>query len=58
MKTYSGEKLKSLGYALVKVRLNDKVYELILQAKVERELKHLQNNGIIEPVFGQAALLQ
>ena len=30
MKTYSGEKLKSLGYALVKVCLNDKVYELKL----------------------------
>ena len=30
MKTYSGEKLKSLGYALVKVRLNAKVYELKL----------------------------
>ena len=30
MKTYSGEKLKSLGYALVKVRLNDKVCELKL----------------------------
>ena len=29
-KTYSGEKLKSLGYALVKVRLKDKVYELKL----------------------------
>ena len=30
MKTYSGEKLKSMGYALVKVRLNNKVYELKL----------------------------
>ena len=30
MKTYSGEKLKSLGYALVKVRLNEKIYELKL----------------------------
>ena len=34
MKTYSGEKLKSLGYALVKVRLNDKVYELKLHVVV------------------------
>ena len=33
MKTYSGEKLKSLGYALVKVRLNDKIYELKLHVK-------------------------
>ena len=28
VKTYSGEKLKSLDYAVVKVRLNNKVYEL------------------------------
>ena len=30
MKTYSTQKLKSLAYALVKVCLNDKVYELKL----------------------------
>ena len=30
MKTYFGEKLKSLGYALVKVRLNNEVFELKL----------------------------
>ena len=39
MKTFSGEKLKSLGYALVKVRLNDKVYELKLHV-VDVMLRH------------------